>query len=132
MRTLGRRIFPLRPVHGFVAEAIALSVLDLTAFVIAAPISTTQIMRASVTGVGATGGSGRSDGALLARSGWPGCSRCPRPQRSPLSRIHWEGSKLTASLMVAAPCLDRPQSAGLIATSESRCRETCQHFLEEL
>jgi inorganic phosphate transporter, PiT family len=54
MRTLGRRIFPLRPVHGFVAEATASSVLYLTAFVIAAPISTTQVMTASVMGVGAT------------------------------------------------------------------------------
>jgi inorganic phosphate transporter, PiT family len=41
-------------VHGFVAEATASSVLYLTAFVIAAPISTTQVMTASVMGVGAT------------------------------------------------------------------------------
>jgi inorganic phosphate transporter, PiT family len=54
MRTLGRRIFPLRPLHGFVAEATASSVLYLTAFVIAAPVSTTQVMTASVMGVGAT------------------------------------------------------------------------------
>jgi PiT family inorganic phosphate transporter len=54
MRTLGRRIFPLRPLHGFVAETTASSVLYLTAFVIAAPISTTQVMTASVMGVGAT------------------------------------------------------------------------------
>jgi PiT family inorganic phosphate transporter len=54
MRTLGRRIFPLRPVHGFVAEATASSVLYVTAFLIAAPISTTQVMTASVMGVGAT------------------------------------------------------------------------------
>ncbi len=54
MRTIGRRIFPLRPVHGFVAEATASSVLYLTAFVVAAPISTTQVMTASVMGVGST------------------------------------------------------------------------------
>lgn len=54
MRTLGRRIFPLRPVHGFVAEMTASAVLYLTAFVIAAPISTTQVMTASVMGVGST------------------------------------------------------------------------------
>jgi PiT family inorganic phosphate transporter len=54
MRTLGRRIFPLRPVHGFVAEITASIVLYLTAFVIAAPISTTQVMTASVMGVGST------------------------------------------------------------------------------
>jgi inorganic phosphate transporter, PiT family len=44
----------LRPLHGFVAEATASSVLYLTAFVIAAPVSTTQVMTASVMGVGAT------------------------------------------------------------------------------
>lgn len=54
MRALGRRIFPLRPVHGFVAEITASIVLYLTAFVIAAPISTTQVMTASVMGVGST------------------------------------------------------------------------------
>jgi len=54
MRTLGRRIFPLRPVHGFVAEMTASTVLYLTAFIIAAPISTTQVMTASVMGVGST------------------------------------------------------------------------------
>jgi inorganic phosphate transporter, PiT family len=54
MRTLGRRIFPLRPAHGFVAETTASGVLYLTAFVIAAPISTTQVITASVMGVGST------------------------------------------------------------------------------
>jgi inorganic phosphate transporter, PiT family len=54
MRTLGRRIFPLRPLHGFVAETTASAVLYLTAFVIAAPISTTQVITASVMGVGST------------------------------------------------------------------------------
>ena len=54
MRTVGRRIFLLRPLHGFVAEATASSALYLTAFVIAAPISTTQVMTASVMDVGAT------------------------------------------------------------------------------
>lgn len=54
MRTVGRRIFPLRPPSGFVAEATASIVLYLSAFVIAAPISTTQVMTASVMGVGST------------------------------------------------------------------------------
>jgi len=54
MRTLGRRIFPLRPHHGFVAEATASIVLYLTAFVIHAPVSTTHVMTASVMGVGST------------------------------------------------------------------------------
>lgn len=54
MRTLGRRIFPLTPVHGFVAEATASIVLYLTAFLVKAPISTTHVMTASVMGVGST------------------------------------------------------------------------------
>lgn len=54
MRTVGRRIFPIRPVHGFVAESTTAVVLYLSAFVIAAPISTTQVMTASVMGVGST------------------------------------------------------------------------------
>jgi inorganic phosphate transporter, PiT family len=54
MRTLGRRIFPLRPQHGFVAEATASIVLYLTAFVVHAPVSTTHVMTASVMGVGST------------------------------------------------------------------------------
>jgi PiT family inorganic phosphate transporter len=54
MRTLGRRIFPLRPQHGFVAEATASLVLYLTAFVVHAPISTTHVITASVMGVGST------------------------------------------------------------------------------
>lgn len=54
MRTLGRRIFPLRPPHGFVAEATASAVLYLTAFVVKAPISTTHVITAGVMGVGST------------------------------------------------------------------------------
>jgi PiT family inorganic phosphate transporter len=54
MRTLGRRIFPLRPLHGFVAETTGASVLYLTAYLIEAPISTTHVITSSVMGVGAT------------------------------------------------------------------------------
>lgn len=54
MRTLGRRIFPLRPQHGFVAEATSSTVLYLTAYVVAAPISTTQVITSSIMGVGST------------------------------------------------------------------------------
>jgi PiT family inorganic phosphate transporter len=75
MRTLGRRIFPLRPVHGFVAEVTASAVLYLTAFVIAAPISTTQVMTASVMGVGST--RRLSAGELPERLAWPGCFTLP-------------------------------------------------------
>ncbi len=54
MRTLGRRIFPLRPPHGFVAEATSSIVLYLTTFLVHAPISTTHVITASVMGVGTT------------------------------------------------------------------------------
>lgn len=54
MRTLGRKIFPLRPQHGFVAESVGSAVLYLTTFLVAAPISTTQVITSSVMGVGST------------------------------------------------------------------------------
>jgi inorganic phosphate transporter, PiT family len=54
MRTLGRRIFHLTPAHGFAAEVSASSVLYLTAFVFAAPVSTTHVVTSAVMGVGAT------------------------------------------------------------------------------
>jgi len=54
MRTLGRRIIHLDPARGFAAETTATSVLYATAFVFAAPISTTHTITASVMGVGAT------------------------------------------------------------------------------
>ncbi|MGO1052844.1 anion permease [Crossiella sp. CA198] len=54
MRTLGRRIFHLTPPHGLAAELAASSVLYLTAFVFAAPISTTHVITSAVMGVGAT------------------------------------------------------------------------------
>ena len=54
MRTLGRRIFPLTPPYGFAAEMSAASVLYLTAFVFAAPISTTHVITSAIMGVGAT------------------------------------------------------------------------------
>ncbi|GAA2892069.1 low-affinity phosphate transporter PitH [Pseudonocardia halophobica] len=54
MRTLGRRIIDLDPPRGFAAELTASSVLYTTAFVFAAPISTTQTITSSILGVGAT------------------------------------------------------------------------------
>ncbi|HET9142488.1 MAG TPA: inorganic phosphate transporter [Actinophytocola sp.] len=54
MRTLGRRIFPLTPPYGFAAEISAASVLYVTAFVYAAPVSTTHVITSAVMGVGAT------------------------------------------------------------------------------
>jgi PiT family inorganic phosphate transporter len=54
MRTLGRRIVDLNPPRGFAAEATAASVLYTTAFVFAAPISTTHTITSAVMGAGAT------------------------------------------------------------------------------
>lgn len=54
MRTMGRRIFPLTPPHGFVAETTASLVLYLTAFVFAAPVSTTHVITSAIMGVGTT------------------------------------------------------------------------------
>jgi PiT family inorganic phosphate transporter len=52
--TMGRRIFPLTPPYGFVAELTGSSVLYLTAYVFAAPTSTTHVITSAVMGVGAT------------------------------------------------------------------------------
>ena len=54
MRTLGRRIIDLDPPRGFAAESTASAVLYTTAFVFAAPISTTQTITSAILGVGAT------------------------------------------------------------------------------
>ncbi|MDY5129336.1 inorganic phosphate transporter [Actinotignum urinale] len=54
MKTLGSGIIDLDPARGFVAESIAASVLYTTAFVWAAPISTTHTVTCAIMGVGAT------------------------------------------------------------------------------
>ena len=54
MRTLGRRIIELDPARGFAAETTAALVLYVTAFVFAAPISTTHTITSAIMGVGAT------------------------------------------------------------------------------
>jgi PiT family inorganic phosphate transporter len=54
MRTLGRRIIHVDPVRGFVAESVSATVLYVTAFVWAAPISTTHSITTAIMGVGAT------------------------------------------------------------------------------
>ncbi len=54
MRTLGRRIIHLDPARGFAAEAVGASVLYTSAFVFAAPISTTHTITSAVMGAGAT------------------------------------------------------------------------------
>jgi PiT family inorganic phosphate transporter len=54
MRTLGRRIIHLDPPRGFAAETTAASILYVSAYVYAAPISTTHTITSAVLGVGAT------------------------------------------------------------------------------
>jgi phosphate/sulfate permease len=54
MRTLGRRVFKLDNTSGFAAQSVASSVLLVTAYAYAAPISTTHVITSSVMGVGAT------------------------------------------------------------------------------
>ncbi|HVV77005.1 MAG TPA: inorganic phosphate transporter [Mycobacteriales bacterium] len=54
MRTLGRRVFKLDNTAGFAAQSVASSVLLTTAYVYAAPVSTTHITTSSVMGVGST------------------------------------------------------------------------------
>jgi PiT family inorganic phosphate transporter len=54
MRTLGRRVFKLDNTSGFAAQTVASAVLMTTAYVYAAPISTTHVITSSVMGVGAT------------------------------------------------------------------------------
>ena len=54
MRTLGRRVFKLDNSAGFAAQSVASGVLMTTAYVYAAPISTTHVITSSVMGVGAT------------------------------------------------------------------------------
>jgi len=54
MRTLGRRVFKLDNMSGFAAQSVASGVLMTTAYVYAAPISTTHVITSSVMGTGAT------------------------------------------------------------------------------
>jgi phosphate/sulfate permease len=54
MRTLGRRVIQLTPVGGFAAQTVASSIMLTTAYVFAAPISTTHVITSSILGVGST------------------------------------------------------------------------------
>ena len=51
MRTIGRRIYKLRPVHAFTAQN-ASALIVLTAAVLGGPVSTPQVVSASIIGVG--------------------------------------------------------------------------------
>jgi PiT family inorganic phosphate transporter len=52
MRTLGARIYRLRPVHGFGA-LLAGAAMILSAAVLGGPVSTTQVMASDILGAGA-------------------------------------------------------------------------------
>jgi PiT family inorganic phosphate transporter len=54
MRTLGRRVIKMDNAAGFASQAVASGVLMTTAFVFAAPISTTHVITSSIMGTGAT------------------------------------------------------------------------------
>jgi len=56
IRTLGRRITPIDPVTGFVAEAAAAGALYTASGVFAAPVSSTHLIVAAIMGGGATHG----------------------------------------------------------------------------
>lgn len=51
IRTLGARIYRIRPVHGFVSQVAGASVI-LSAALLGGPVSTTQVMSSAIMGVG--------------------------------------------------------------------------------
>jgi len=53
IKTMGQKIFKMRPVHGFAAQSATAGVI-LTASLLGAPISTTQVISSSVLGVGSS------------------------------------------------------------------------------
>ncbi len=52
IRTLGGRIYRIRPVHGFTAQAASAGVI-LSAALLGGPVSTTQVVSSAIMGVGA-------------------------------------------------------------------------------
>ncbi|MEX0788585.1 MAG: inorganic phosphate transporter [Anaerolineales bacterium] len=52
IRTLGGRIYRIRPIHGFASQAAGAAVV-LGAALMGGPVSTTQVLSSSITGVGA-------------------------------------------------------------------------------
>ena len=55
MKTMGQRVAKLEPVHGFVAETTAATVLLGTAE-LGMPVSTTQVIASAIIGVGTSQG----------------------------------------------------------------------------
>lgn len=52
IRTLGRKFYKIRPVHGFSAQLTS-AVVILTASLVGGPVSTTQVVSSAIMGVGA-------------------------------------------------------------------------------
>lgn len=52
-RTLGTRIYRIRPVHGFTSQVVATSVI-LGAALVGGPVSTTQVVSSAIIGAGAS------------------------------------------------------------------------------
>ena len=78
IRTLGARIFRIRPVHGFTSQVAGASVI-LGASLLGGPVSTTQVMSSAIMGVGAA---------------------------ERLGKVHWNvlGDLLTAWLLTIPSC----------------------------
>ncbi|NWF54238.1 MAG: inorganic phosphate transporter [Syntrophaceae bacterium] len=57
MKTLGTRLYKVRPIHGFSAQACASIIIYLSSF-IGFPVSTTQIVSSSILGAGSAQGFG--------------------------------------------------------------------------
>ena len=53
IRTLGHKVVRLQPIHGFAAQTTAASVISVATY-LGIPLSTTQVISASIVGVGAT------------------------------------------------------------------------------
>jgi PiT family inorganic phosphate transporter len=53
IKTMGQKIFKMRPVHGFAAQSATAGVV-LTASLFGAPISTTQVISSALLGVGSS------------------------------------------------------------------------------
>jgi PiT family inorganic phosphate transporter len=52
IRTLGGKMFRVRPIHGFTSQ-VAGSLVIMSAALLGGPVSTTQVMSSAITGVGA-------------------------------------------------------------------------------
>jgi PiT family inorganic phosphate transporter len=66
VRTIGRRIFPLRSIDGLVSQTSSAGVI-LAASIVGAPVSTTQVVSSSIVGIGVGRGRWRHVGWSIVR-----------------------------------------------------------------